>query len=41
MNRSDVIEPPTKSRGPIPRNAMALDTLAGVRGEMAGSTGLA
>ena len=35
MNRSDVIDPETKSRGATPRNAMALDTLAGVRGEMA------
>ena len=35
MGRSDVIDPETKSRGATPRNAMALDTLAGVRAEMA------
>ena len=34
MNRSHVIDPETKSRGATPRNAMALDTLAGVRSEM-------
>jgi hypothetical protein len=35
MNWSDVIDRETKSRGATPRNAMALDTLAGVRAEMA------
>ena len=35
MNRSYGIDPKIKSRGATPRNAMALDTLAGVRGEMA------
>ena len=34
-NRADSIVAPTKSPGLSPRNAMALDTLAGVRGEMA------
>lgn len=34
MNRSHVIDPETKSRGATPRNAMALDTLAGVRSKM-------
>jgi hypothetical protein len=33
-NGLDVIEPEAKSRGATPRNAMALDTLAGVRGEI-------
>ena len=35
MNRSDVIDPQPKAEVLPPRNAMALDTLAGVRGEMA------
>ena len=35
MDRSDVIDPKTKSRGATPSYAVALDTLAGVRGEMA------
>ena len=34
-NRSDVIDPKIKAEVLPPRNAMALDTLAGVRGEMA------
>ena len=35
MNRSHSIDSQIKSRGATPRNAVALDTLAGVRGEMA------
>jgi hypothetical protein len=35
INWSDVIDPQIKSRGAPPHNAMALDTLAGVRAEMA------
>jgi hypothetical protein len=35
MSRSHSIDQTTKSRGPIPHNATALDTLAGVQGEMA------